>query len=50
MSNYPNNVNEGQRMPDVPEAPPHWDSSQASAWQSGWESGYAAALADMMQK
>jgi hypothetical protein len=26
----------------APEAPPHLDNSEASAWQSGWTSGYEA--------
>jgi hypothetical protein len=29
--------------PDAPEAPVHWDNTQAHAWQSGWETGWEAA-------
>lgn len=29
--------------PEAPEAPCHYDASEASAWQSGWGTGYAAA-------
>ncbi|MCP6519391.1 hypothetical protein NL464_27215, partial [Klebsiella pneumoniae] len=32
---------------EVPEAPCHYDSSQAASWESGYEAGYFAALKEL---
>lgn len=36
-------------IPDAPEAPPGWNSAEASAWESGWSSGFTAACNDLIK-
>lgn len=39
------NDHETPEAPPAPEAPPHWDCEQASAWSCGWDAGWQAGYA-----
>lgn len=41
--NTPTPDHEIPEAPPAPEAPPHWDCEQASAWSCGWDAGWQAA-------
>jgi hypothetical protein len=42
-SPQPAAIEQGAEVVDAPEAPEHWNNTEATAWQSGWATGYAAA-------